>query len=83
MKITLRIPDELLKETLRHTKCRTRSAAIIAALEEHNRRCRQADVKNILGTFTNFMTATELREMRSARDKRHDAMWRGRRPKPA
>lgn len=72
MKTTVDIPDDLLQEAMRLSDAKTIRAAVIAALEWYNRRQRQREVVKYLGTFKNFMTQRELREMRGAREQRHD-----------
>lgn len=70
MKTTVDIPDELLKDAMRYSGASTKREAVLAALEEFNRRRRQADLIKYLGTFRDFITPEELAESRSARETR-------------
>jgi hypothetical protein len=72
MKTTIDIPDELLKFVKQHTGSKTIRGAVVSALESYRQRARQQEIIPLLGTFKNFMTQKELREMRQERDKRHD-----------
>ena len=71
MKTTVDIPDAVLKEAMRHAGASTKRQAILAALEEYNRKRKLDKVRSILGTFKNFMTVEELRQSRESRAKRH------------
>jgi hypothetical protein len=73
MKTTIDIPDDLLKSAKDHSGSKTIRGAVLAALEWYDQRARQREAIKILGTFKDFMTQQELREMRGARDRRHDA----------
>jgi Arc/MetJ family transcription regulator len=77
MKTTIDIPDAMLKEAMRNANTSTKRDAVLAAIEEYNRRRRAQKVIATFGTFKNMMSQKELREMRSARDRRHDARWHG------
>ena len=67
MKTTVDIPDTTLSEAMRFTKAKTKRAAIVAALDEFNRRRRMAEATGILGTSTTCMTRDELMTARRAR----------------
>lgn len=77
MKTTIDIPDAMLKEAMRNANTSTKREAVIAAIEEYNRRKRAEKVIATFGTFKNVMTQKELRETRSARGRRQDARWHG------
>ncbi len=77
MKTTIDIPDAMLREMMRHAKTATKREAVLAAIEEYNRRRRAREVIAKFGTFKTMMTQKELRELRSERDRRHEARWRG------
>jgi len=64
MKTTIDIPDEELKEAIRHTGAKTKKDAVVRALKEFNRRQRLAKLASMLGTFKDFMTPEELEIMR-------------------
>ena len=67
------VPPELLREAMRHANAADEREAIVRALEEFNRRHRQADLIKYLGTFRDFMTPEELNANRAERAVRHDA----------
>jgi Arc/MetJ family transcription regulator len=73
MKTTIDIPDKLLADVMRHTKASTKREAVLAALEEFNRRFRLARARSMLGTFKNMMSVEELRELRIRRTRRRGA----------
>jgi Arc/MetJ family transcription regulator len=64
MKTTIDIPEAMLKEAMRNSKAETKRDAVLAALDEYNRRRRQARLIRHLGTFKDFMTLEELQRMR-------------------
>jgi len=64
MKMTVDIPDAVLKDAMRFTKARTKRGAIVAAVEDFNRRRRMADLIRHAGTSEGFMTADEVRALR-------------------
>jgi Arc/MetJ family transcription regulator len=64
MKTTIDIPDKMLSEAMRNSRAQTKRDAVLAALDEYNRRRRMAKLVRHLGTFKNFMTQQELRQMR-------------------
>jgi hypothetical protein len=68
MKTTIDIPDQQLKEAMRHSKAHTKREAVLAAIEEYNRRHRMAALISLSGTCTELLTNDELEaiEMRSA-----------------
>jgi Arc/MetJ family transcription regulator len=65
MKTTIDIPDNMLAEAMKYSKAATKREAVLAALEEFNRRRRQAKLVEHFGTFKDFMTPQELKRMRS------------------
>ena len=73
MKTTVDIPNGMLQEAMRHAKAGTKREAVLAAMEDFNRRHRQASLIKHLGTFENLITVDELSESRQARMKRHGA----------
>jgi Arc/MetJ family transcription regulator len=77
MKTTVDIPDELLKQAMLYSKSSTKREAVLAALEEYNRRNRQAEMVKYLGTFKDFMTSEELLASRQEREVRHEKQRRG------
>lgn len=64
MKTTVDIPDKLLEDAVRYSGARTKREAILAALEEYNRRQRVEEFLKLAGTFEGFMTQEDLRKMR-------------------
>ena len=65
MKTTVNIPDEELREALRHTGAKTKREAIVTAIVDFNRRRRLAKLVQRLGTFEHFMTNEELERLRA------------------
>ena len=70
MKTTIDIPEELLRETIKRTRAKTKRDAVVTALEKFNRlqRLRELNAK-LRGTFVDFMTQEDLKVMRE------DAKW--------
>ena len=64
MKTTIDIPDKMLEEAMRSMKAGSKREAVLAALDEFNRRRRMARLIRHLGTFKDFMTPEELKRMR-------------------
>lgn len=64
MKTTVNIPDQTLREVMKHTRAKTKREAVLCAIEDFNRRKRLAKVSGILGTFQEFMTQDDLKMMR-------------------
>ena len=64
MKTTIEIPDEELKQVMKYTKAKTKREAVVYAIKDFNRRKRLAQLSKVLGTFDDFMTQDELKEMR-------------------
>ena len=65
MKTTIDIPDKLLREAIKHTKAKTKRHAIVAAVEEFNRRRRLEEIAERLhGSCPNFMTQDDLKRTR-------------------
>ena len=64
MKTTIDIPDEDLKEAIKHTGAKTKRDAVVYALKDFNRRRRLARLAKMLGTFKDFMAQDELKTMR-------------------
>ena len=60
MKTTVNIPDKVLRDAMRHTKAKTKREAIVTALEEMNRRHRQAGLIKYFGKFDSLMTNEEI-----------------------
>lgn len=67
MKTTIDIPEKELEEAIRHAGAKTKREAVVYALKDFNRRHRLADLVKMLGTFENFMTQEDLRDMREDR----------------
>ena len=64
MKTTIDIPDEELRQVMKYTKAKTKREAVVHAIKDFNRRKRLAQLAKVLGTFEDFMTQDELKEMR-------------------
>ncbi|MBI4843303.1 MAG: type II toxin-antitoxin system VapB family antitoxin [Nitrospirae bacterium] len=67
MKTTIDIPDADLKEIIKHTGAKTKREAVVYAVKDYNRRRRLAELAKSLGTFKDFMTLEDLKEMREDR----------------
>ena len=76
MKTTIDIPDSLLKDTMKFSKATTKREAVVTALEDYSRRKRAEAAVGVLGTFQDFFTQTEHRELREGRLKRHERQRR-------
>ncbi len=64
MKTTLDIPENELREAIRHTGAKTKREAVAIALSEFNHRRRLQKLVEKFGTLDGFMTQEELRRMR-------------------
>jgi len=64
MKTTVDIPDQELREAMRHTGAKTKREAVVIALSEFNRRRRLQKLTEAFGTLDGFMTQDDLRRMR-------------------
>jgi len=70
MKTTIDIPESELQEAICHTGAKTKREAVLSAPRDFNRRQRLAALTGVLGTFKEFMTQDDLREVRQ------DTSWR-------
>ena len=64
MKTTIDIPDDELQQVIEFTKAKTKREAVVYAIKDFNRRRRLAQLSEMLGTFEDFMSQDELKEMR-------------------
>jgi hypothetical protein len=64
MKTTIDIPQEELKEAIKHTGAKTKRDAVVFAIKDFNKRKRLAELSMMLGTFKDFMTQDDLKNMR-------------------
>ena len=64
MKTTIDIPEEDLRDLLKHTGARSKREAVMTAIVEFNRRHRLQLLAQQFGTFDGFFTQEELRRMR-------------------
>ena len=64
MKTTIEIPDDELRQVMKFTKAKTKREAVVTAIKDFNRRKRLAQLSKVLGTFEDFMSQDELKEMR-------------------
>ncbi len=68
MKTTIDIPEKVLTEAIRHTGAKTKREAVVAAVEDFNRRHRLAALaKRLRGSMPNLMTQEDLQAMRADR----------------
>lgn len=65
MKTTIDIPENELREAIRHTGAETKREAVVTALIDFNRRQRLAALIEQFGTFEEFLTHQELRQLRN------------------
>ena len=67
MKITIDIPDAMMEEAMKFTGAKTKSEAVVTAMEQFNRlqRLRELNAR-LKGTFVDFMTQEDLKAMREA-----------------
>ena len=64
MKTTIDIPEDLLAAVQIASKKRTRKEAVTVALEEFLRIRRSEELKDLLGTFEDFMDQDDLEKLR-------------------
>ena len=64
MKTTVDIPEDELKEAMKHTGASTKREAIVTAIVEFNRRRRAERLAAKLGTLEGFPTPAELQRQR-------------------
>jgi Arc/MetJ family transcription regulator len=64
VKTTIDIPEKALGEVMRHTGARTKREAVLAAIDEFNRRRRLEALARQFGTLDGFMTGEELLRLR-------------------
>ena len=62
MKTTIDIPEEALAEAMRHAGATTKREAVLAAVNDFNRRRRMADLVRHLGTFSDDFPSHETAE---------------------
>lgn len=67
MKTTIDIPNDELEQLLKHTGAKTKREAVVRAVQLFNRQQRLVQMAEILGTFEDFMTQEDLRQMREDR----------------
>ena len=64
MKTSVDIPDDDLADAMRFTHAKTKREAIVAAIQDFNRRRRMAELIKHAGTCTDLLTAEELQSQR-------------------
>ncbi len=67
MKTTVDIPDQELREIMRHTRATTKREAIVMAIAEFNRRRRMAALVEHAGKGESVMAPEELQAQRRQR----------------
>ena len=65
MKMTVDIPDEVLRDAMRFTNAVTKRDAVVTALADYNRRQRMAALTRHLGTCRKLFTPGQLKTMRA------------------
>jgi hypothetical protein len=69
VKTTVDIPDKTLREAMKFARAKTKREAILAALDEFNRKRRMAALIKHSGTFTTLMSNDEIEAMEMERMK--------------
>lgn len=69
MKTTVDIPEKTLRDAMRFLKAKTKREAILAALDEFNRKRRLASLVKHSGTFTSMMSNDEIEALETGRMK--------------
>jgi Arc/MetJ family transcription regulator len=64
MKTTIDIPEKELRDAIRYTGARSKREAVVTALTDFNRRQRLQRLAQQFGTFDEFLTHEDLRQMR-------------------
>lgn len=64
MKTTVDIPDDELREVMRHTKAATKREAIVTAIADFNRRRRMAALVKHAGQCESMVAPEELQAQR-------------------
>jgi Arc/MetJ family transcription regulator len=64
MKTTVDIPEGDLADAMRFTRAKTKREAIVAAIQDFNRRRRMAELVKHAGTCDNMMSVEELQKQR-------------------
>jgi Arc/MetJ family transcription regulator len=65
MRTTIDIPDKLLWEAIQHTGAKTKSDAVLTAMNEFNRRCRLKEMAERLhGSCPHFTVKEDLKRKR-------------------
>jgi len=62
MKTTIDIPDDVLKDAIRYAGAKTKRDAVLACMDEFNRRHRMAELVRFLGTFSRDFPSHEALE---------------------
>ncbi len=65
MRTTIDIPDELVREAMEGSGAKTKREVVMLALQDFNRRIRQARLAEELGNSETFMSFEELMELRT------------------
>jgi Arc/MetJ family transcription regulator len=64
LKTTVDIPEADLADAMRFTRAKTKRAAIVAAIQDFNRRKRMAELVKYAGTCDTLMSVEELQTQR-------------------
>lgn len=64
MKTSVDIPDDDLADAMRFTHAKTKREAIVAAIQDFNRRRRMAELIKHAGTCADLFTVEELQSQR-------------------
>lgn len=66
MKTSLNIPDSDIKELMKKFPDMTRTEAIVHAVREYNRHQKMKRLGDKLGTFSNLISLSQLKQLRKA-----------------
>jgi Arc/MetJ family transcription regulator len=64
MKTTVDIPDDMLADVMKFTKAKTKRDAIVAAIDDFNRRRRMSELLKYSGSSKSLMSVAELQKQR-------------------
>ncbi|HEX5421318.1 MAG TPA: type II toxin-antitoxin system VapB family antitoxin [Gammaproteobacteria bacterium] len=67
MKTTVDIPKEMLEDAMRFTRAKTKREAILAAMEDFNRRQRMRELIKYSGTSNTLLSNEEIEELETKR----------------
>lgn len=75
MRITVDIPEKILKDAMRHAGAKTKRDAILTALEEYNHRKSVEMLLSMAGKFPDFPTNEEIEAADMECEERMKNLW--------